>query len=64
MDDRHLEVPGALEPSEALRGDPGYELLKNHLTNPVALGIVLALLIIAMVILSPSAQSNFIYTDF
>jgi hypothetical protein len=33
-------------------------------TGPVVLGVVLFVVIVAMVVLAPSAQSHFIYTDF
>lgn len=34
------------------------------LLGPVTLGIVLFLIVVAVVILSPSTESRFIYTDF
>jgi hypothetical protein len=64
MDDRRGDVPGAHDVREVLRGDPLYRLLGVRLADPWVVGIVLALLTIAMVILGPATESRFIYTDF
>jgi len=37
--------------------------IPNYL-NPVTLGIILFLVVVAIVILSPATESRFIYTDF
>jgi hypothetical protein len=37
---------------------------RGGLTGPIVLGVVLFALIVAMVVLAPSADSHFIYTDF
>ena len=41
-----------------------WPLVRSPRSGPVVLGIVLALIIAASVLLSPSAESRFIYTDF
>ncbi len=41
-----------------------WPLVCHPIFGPFALGLVLFLLIGAMVVLSPAAQSHFIYTDF
>lgn len=41
-----------------------WPLVRSPRWGPVVLGVVLALIIIATVLLSPSADSHFIYTDF
>lgn len=64
MDDRRGDVPGARDVREVLRGDPLYRLLGMRLANPWVTGTVLALIVIAMVLLGPSTESRFIYTDF
>jgi hypothetical protein len=37
---------------------------RGGVTGPVILGVVLFVLVVAMVVLAPSAESHFIYTDF
>jgi hypothetical protein len=37
---------------------------RGGLVGPVILGIVLFVLVVAMVVLAPSTESHFIYTDF
>ena len=65
MDDRGpIEVPGAMPVDQALRTDPFYLLLGARLANPVVLGIVAAIIVIAMIVFGPSTDSRFIYTDF
>jgi hypothetical protein len=64
MDDRRGDVPGARDVREVLRSDPLYRSLGARLTDPWVMGIVLAIIAIAMVILGPSNESRFIYTDF
>ena len=41
-----------------------WPLMRSSLSGPIILGVILALLVIACVVLSPSAESRFIYTDF
>lgn len=64
MDDTHIEVPGARDVSEVLQTDPLYRLIGERLARPWILGFVLALIVIAMIVLGPSTDSRFIYTDF
>ncbi len=47
-----------------LTGNRLWPLMRSPKFGPVALGIILALAIVIMVLLSPSAESHFIYTDF
>jgi hypothetical protein len=65
MDDRGLiEVPGARAVRDVLHVDPLYRALGEHLANPFVLGLVAAVLVVAMILLGPSTDSRFIYTDF
>jgi hypothetical protein len=64
MDDRRGDVPGARDVHDVLRGDPLYRAVGAGLANPWVLGIVIALISIAMLLLGPSTESRFIYTDF
>ena len=64
IDDGNVEVPGARDVAEVLRTDPIAALLGTRLTSPWVLGVVLAAIVIAMVLLGPSTDSRFIYTDF
>jgi hypothetical protein len=65
VDDRGVvEVPGAKPVADVLRSDPVAALLGRRLVRPIVLGIVLALIIMAMIVLGPSTDSRFIYTDF
>ena len=65
MDDRGIiEVPGSKPVEEALQTDPFYRILGGTLANPVVLGLILALIVIFMIVLGPSTDSRFIYTDF
>lgn len=41
-----------------------WPLVRRQRYGPIALGIVLACIIVATVLLSPSTESHFIYTDF
>lgn len=41
-----------------------WPLIAHPKRGPIVLGVVLFVLIVAMVILSPSTDSHFIYTDF
>ena len=64
MDDRFVEVPGAREVREVLATDPLYRVLGRRLASPWILGLAIALLIVLMIVLGPSSDSRFIYTDF
>ena len=64
MDDRRYDVPGARDVREVLRSDPLYRTFGARLADPWVMGVVLALITIAMLILGPSTESRFIYTDF
>lgn len=64
MDDRNIEVPGARDVDAVLATDPIYIFLGRTFANPVILGAVLAGLVVAMILLGPSTDSHFIYTDF
>jgi hypothetical protein len=64
MDDRNIEVPDARLPNEILKTDPIYFVLGISLTNPFVLGIICGLLAILMILVGPSTDSRFIYTDF
>jgi hypothetical protein len=37
---------------------------RGGIVGPVVLGLALAVVIVAMIVLAPSADSHFIYTDF
>ena len=65
MDDRgEIAVPGARDVGDVLQTDPIVTLLHVRLLSPYVLGAVIAFLIIAMIVLGPSNDSRFIYTDF
>jgi hypothetical protein len=64
MDERDAAVPGAVDVQTALRSDPVFRLLGARLCSPYVLGAVLALLALVTVLLGPSTDSRFIYTDF
>jgi len=64
IDDANVDVPGARDVEEVLRTDPIAWVLGTRLTSPWVLGVVLAAIVIAMVVLGPSTDSRFIYTDF
>jgi hypothetical protein len=65
MDDRGvIEVPGARAVQDVLHVDPFYLAFGARLAHPVVLGLVAAALVVAMILLGPSTDSRFIYTDF
>lgn len=64
MDDRDVSVPGAVDVRTALRLDPIYRLIGSAVTSPYVLGLILALLAVLAIVLGPSSESHFIYTDF
>lgn len=41
-----------------------WRFLANPRTGPLVLGVILALIVVFTVLLSPSTDSHFIYTDF
>ena len=57
-------VPGARDVGDVLMSDPLFRITHRHLGNPIWLGAALFLIVIAMILLGPSTESRFIYTDF
>jgi hypothetical protein len=53
-----------LEASWYLTKNRLWPLMASPARGPIVLGFVLAFIIVAMVLLSPSTESRFIYTDF
>ena len=64
IDSEHNVVPGARDVADVLATDPLYRRVRTRLANPVVLALVLFALVLAMIILGPSSESRFIYTDF
>jgi hypothetical protein len=64
MDERFVEVPGARDVRVVLATDPIYRVLGKRLTSPWVLGATIAVLIVLTIVLGPSSDSRFIYTDF
>jgi len=64
VDDRDVVVPGAVDVRTVLRLDPIYRLAGSALTSPYVLGAVLVALALGAIVLGPSSESRFIYTDF
>jgi len=64
MDERFVEVPGAHDVRVVLATDPIYQVLGERLASPWVLGATIAILIVLMIVLGPSSDSRFIYTDF
>lgn len=65
MDDRgNIDVPDSRPVADVLLTDPTYAVLGPRLAHPVVLGVVAAIAIILMILLGPSTDSHFIYTDF
>jgi hypothetical protein len=60
----HPAVPGSRDVAAVLRTDPLAALLGARLAHPVVLGCVLFALVVAAIVLGPSSESRFIYTDF
>jgi hypothetical protein len=54
----------AFEAAWFLTRSPLWRAVRHPTWGPYALGVVLAVLIVAMVLLGPSTDSHFIYTDF
>jgi hypothetical protein len=63
MDDEGA-VPGSRDVRVVLQSDPIARIVGPRLGNPLVLGCVLALLVIAMIVFGPASDSRFIYTDF
>jgi hypothetical protein len=57
-------VPGARDVADVLRSDPLAALLGARLAHPIVLGCVLFAIVLAAIVLGPSNDSHFIYTDF
>jgi len=64
MDDRNVEVPGAVPVERVLANDPIYRVLSDGLASPWMLGATIAAIVILAIVFGPSADSHFIYTDF
>jgi hypothetical protein len=63
-DTDHPAVPGSRDIAAVLSTDPLAALLGARLAHPVVLGCVLFAIAIAAIVLGPSSESRFIYTDF
>ncbi|HTV93171.1 MAG TPA: hypothetical protein VMG98_10680 [Verrucomicrobiae bacterium] len=66
-DARTVITTGTSDPIAAawyLTSNRIWPLIAHPVRGPFLLGIVLFLLIVAMVLFSPSTESHFIYTDF
>jgi hypothetical protein len=64
MDDRNVEVPGAVPVERVLATDPIYRILSNGLASPWILGAAIAAIVVLAIVFGPSTDSHFIYTDF
>jgi hypothetical protein len=64
IDSDHLVVPGSRDVTDVLETDPIRRILGMRLAHPAVLGFVLFALAVAMIVLGPSSESRFIYTDF
>ncbi|HEY4439432.1 MAG TPA: hypothetical protein VGN14_03195 [Candidatus Elarobacter sp.] len=64
VDQEHGVVPGARDVREVLSSDPLFRLSMRRLGNPVMLGAAVFVLVLVMILLGPSTESRFIYTDF
>lgn len=64
MDDRNIKVPGSRPVADVLSSDPFYRVFGARLARPWVLGLVIAFLTLAIIVLGPSSDSRFIYTDF
>jgi hypothetical protein len=61
---KKLDLSERRDTANILRFDPLHALLGSRLANPWVLGVVLAFLVALMIVLGPSSESRFIYTDF
>ncbi len=57
-------VPGAQDVEDVLEHDAIFQFLGKRLADPVILGVVLFLIVVLVIVLGPSSESRFIYTDF
>lgn len=57
-------TPDSFEAAWYLTKSRFWPLVANRFSGPIVLGIVLFVVITAMVLLSPTTDSHFIYTDF
>ena len=57
-------VPGARDVGDVLTSDPLFRVARGRLGTPLWLGVALFVIVIAMILLGPSTESRFIYTDF
>jgi hypothetical protein len=64
LDSEHDVVPGARDVTDVLMSDPLFRIMHGRLGNPLWLGVALFVIVIAMILLGPSTESRFIYTDF
>ena len=64
IDSEHDLVPGARDVRDVLRSDPLYRIAGHRLASPLVLGVALFAIVLVMVLLGPSTESRFIYTDF
>lgn len=64
MDDINNKVPGSDDVRNVLQRDPLYRIFGILLASPWILGLVIGLIVVLMVVLGPSSDSRFIYTDF
>jgi hypothetical protein len=58
------KFPDAQSAVELLRSDAVFSRSVRWITNPWGLGVILAIIVLSMIILGPSTESRFIYTDF
>jgi hypothetical protein len=64
IDSEHDLVPGARDVRDVLRSDPLFRIAGLRLANPLVLGVALFAVVVVMLLLGPSTESRFIYTDF
>ena len=64
VDSEQNFVPGARDVGDVLMSDPLFRIAHGRLGNPFWLGAALFVIVIAMILLGPSTESRFIYTDF
>jgi hypothetical protein len=64
IDSEHDVVPGARDVRDVLGSDPFFRIAAGRLANPLVLGVALFVIVVAMILLGPSTESRFIYTDF
>jgi len=64
MDDINITVPGAVPVERVLQSDPLFRLLGARMGSPWILGAIAAAIVAMAIVLGPSNDSHFIYTDF